>query len=238
MTQNVNCLVVDDEPLAIRLLEKHIQQIPRLNLLASCWTPMQAFDVIESQSVDLIFLDIQMPGLSGIEFVRSLRNPPSIIFTTAFREYAVESYELDVIDYLVKPITFERFFQSVNRYFASQKRSGQDISFASEPSNAPTFIFVTSNRRKVKVEFEKIHYVESAKDYVCIHLSDDQIMTKDKTSTFEKKLPSNFLRIHRSFIVNVDAITAFTHHDVEIGSKEIPIGISYRSQVKQALERS
>lgn len=233
MKESINCLVVDDEPLAIGLLEKHIQQFSQLNLVASCWNAVQAFEILKTNPVDLVFLDIQMPGLSGIEFVKSLQNPPSIIFTTAFRDYAVESYELNVIDYLLKPITFNRFFKAMNKYF-----SQFELAQLSHPPTNKTpkeedaeFIYVNVNRKYVKVLFQEILYIESIKDYVSIHMENNTIMTKDKISEFEKKLPTYFLRIHRSYIVNTKKVTAFTQHDIEINQKEIPIGISYKKEV-------
>ncbi|MGB0524004.1 MAG: LytR/AlgR family response regulator transcription factor, partial [Flammeovirgaceae bacterium] len=164
MSKMINCLVVDDEPLAAGLLEKHIQQFAQLHLVASCWNAIQAFEILKKERIDLIFLDIQMPGLNGIEFVKSLQNPPSIIFTTAYRDYAVESYELDVVDYLLKPITINRFFKSINKYFdkiAANPTPKQVMAIDAQP--AP-FIYVNTNRKYVKIEFNKVLYIESLKD--------------------------------------------------------------------------
>jgi len=232
LDQKIRCLVVDDEPLAMRLLEKHILQFPQLELAGSCWNAIEAFEVLKKEAVDLIFLDIQMPGLTGLDFVRSLQHPPAVIFTTAYREYAVESYELDVVDYLLKPITIDRFFRSLNKYL---DRTG-NAPVATKPS-APAsstedaFIFVNVNRKYVKVLFHEILYIESLKDYIRIHLPGQSIMTKDKISEFEHKLPGHFLRIHRSYIINTQKISAFTAHDIEIEGKEIPIGVSYKKLV-------
>ncbi len=238
LEKKINCLVVDDEPLAMRLLEKHIAQFPQLKLVASCWNAIEAFDLLKKHTIDLIFLDIQMPGLTGIDFVKSLQNPPHVIFTTAYREYAVESYELDVIDYLLKPITMERFFKSISKYFDRIEN------IASSPNNATqvassesSFIFVNTNRKHIKVWFKDILYVESVKDYVRIHRSKQSIMTKDKISEFEHKLPDHFLRIHRSFIINTQKISAYTSHDIEIEGREIPIGISYKKGVMNFLRK-
>ena len=231
------CLVVDDEPLAVRLMEKHIQQIPQLHLVASCWNAIEAFEVLKKEPVDLIFLDIQMPVLTGIDFVKSLQNPPSIIFTTAYREYAVESYELDVVDYLLKPITMDRFFKSINKYLDRAERSSSSVS-QTNPVEAgeDSFIYVNTNRRYVKVLFEEVLYVESCKDYVRIFMTGKSIMTKEKISEFVEKLPGYFLRIHRSYIVNTRKIGAYTANDIEIDGKEIPIGISYKQQVMAFLQ--
>ncbi len=226
--KKIQCLVVDDEPLATELLTKHIDQFPQLELVGSCWNAIEALDVIKTKTIDLIFLDIQMPGLTGIDLVRSMQQRPSIIFTTAYREYAVESYELDVVDYLLKPITIDRFFKSINKYLDTLEKP-QAVSETKEDS--ASFIYVNTNRRHVKILFEDVLYVESLKDYVRIHTKSQRITTKDKISEFEKKLPSYFLRTHRSYVVNTKMITAFTTHDVEIEDTEIPIGISYKKEV-------
>lgn len=235
--RKIRCLVVDDEPLAIRLLENHIQQFPQLELVASSWNAIEAFDVLKKEAIDLIFLDIQMPGLSGIDFLKSLNNPPAVIFTTAYREYAVESYELDVIDYLLKPVTMDRFFRSINKYLDRQTSSSTPT--APHSPSTPTeedHIFVNTNRKYVKILFDEVTYVESLKDYVRIHTTEQSITTKDKISEFEKKLPDYFLRVHRSFIVNTGKISAYTAYDIEIGKKEIPIGISYKQVVMNYLQ--
>ncbi len=237
MSKKVRCIVVDDEPLAIELLEGHIRQFTQLELVATCWNAIEAFEIVKNTTIDIIFLDIQMPGLSGIQFVKSLQNPPAIIFTTAYREYAVESYELDVIDYLLKPITMDRFFKSITKYFDKigsptiQKQSIQTITIEDQ------YIYVNTNRKYVKIVFDEVLYVESIKDYVRIHLENESVSTKDKISNFEQKVPSYFMRIHRSYMVNMHKITSYTMQDVEIGTIEIPIGISYKKEVMKLLQR-
>ena len=233
----LKCLIVDDEPLAIKLMQRHVEQMPGLELISTFQNPLEAYAFLKNESIDLVFLDIQMPVLTGLDFVKSLQNPPAIIFTTAYRNYAVESYELDIVDYLVKPISFNRFFKAVNK-FTNQKNTETSVnssSFFTEVSS-PTHIYVNANKKHIKVNFEEILYVESIKDYVRIHTLDNSIMTKDKISKFEKKLSLDFLRIHRSFIVNTNKITAFTAQDVEIGEREIPIGGSYKELVYKRLK--
>lgn len=229
-------MIVDDEPLAIELMKSHLAQVPNMELVASCQNALMAFDLLKTQPIDLIFLDIQMPMITGIDFVKSLPNPPSIIFTTAYRDYAVESYELNVVDYLLKPITFTRFFKAINKYWDQRKT---DVSppppTAISPIEGPTSMYVNVNKKHIRILFEDMLYIESIKDYVRIHTVDNNITTKEKISEFEHKLPSNFLRTHRSYIVNVDKITAYTAQDVEIGDWEIPIGISYKKQVMRRL---
>ena len=232
MNTRIKCLIVDDEPLAIKVIKSHIDKIDYLECVASCESAIDAYKVLNQQEIDLIFLDINMPHLSGIDFVSSLKNPPSIIFTTAYRKFAVESYELNAFDYLVKPIKFTRLLKSVDRFWNQQETK----SLHTEPAQAPIsedstpFIFVNANKKYQKVAFDDILYVESIKDYIRIHSVGKNIITRDKISDFEQKLPKGFLRIHRSFIVNLAKISAFTATDVEIGAKEIPIGVSYKEK--------
>lgn len=237
MNTTIKCLIVDDEPLAIQLIQSHIKRLPQLEIVASCQNALEAFDLLKKEEVDLVFLDIQMPVLTGIEFVKSLQHPPSVIFTTAYREYAVESYELEVVDYLLKPITFTRFFKAINKYL-NQRQASAHPPPATSPAPRPeenSFIYVVANKKRIKIWFEAIEYIESLKDYIRIHQASGKITTKEKISEFEHKLPSFFLRIHRSFIVNTKKITAYTAHDVEIEEKEIPIGGSYKKEVFQRL---
>lgn len=232
IVKKIHCLVVDDEPLAAELLEKHIGKFSQLHLVASCWNAMEAFEVLKREAIDLLFLDIQMPGITGIDFIRSLQDPPGVILTTAYRDYAVESYELNVIDYLLKPITIERFFKSINKYFDSLAHaSATAVRTTHTEGEKDDVIYVNANRKHVKIRFREVLFAESLKDYVCIHIPGQRIMTKDKISTFEKKLPAYFLRVHRSYIVNTQKITAYTAHDIEIDGHEIPIGISYKKEV-------
>lgn len=241
------CLIIDDEPLAIKVIQRHVEQMPILELVGTYQNPLEAFELLKTQTIDIIFLDIQMPVLTGMEFVRALAHPPGVIFTTAYRNYAVESYELNVVDYLVKPVTFSRFLKAVNKFVDQQatQKSSED-----SPSSAqvalPTdvgsetiseSIYVNSNKKYIKVVFEEITYVESIKDYIRIHTEGKNIITKDKISTFIDKLPNYFLRIHRSFIINTKKVSAFTALDIEIGKIELPIGNSYKSEVMDRLKK-
>ena len=239
LDEKVKCLVVDDEPLARGLLEKHIQSFSQLQLAGSCWNAIEAFEFLKKESIDLIFLDIQMPGISGISFLKSLQHPPAVIFTTAYRGYAVESYELNVVDYLLKPITMDRFLKSVNKYM-NAIRPQPPKRESTLPSAMPSeqFIYVNANRKHIKIQFEEVEFIESLKDYVCIHCGNEKTITKDKISGFEKKLPDYFLRVHRSYIVNTKKITAYTSQDIEIEKKEIPIGISYKQSVMTFLQQT
>ena len=232
----VRCIIIDDEPLAIKLIEAHISKIPNLEIIATCNNALDGFEALKSKDIDLIFLDIQMPMLTGIEFLKSLSNPPKVIFTTAYRDYAIESYELEVVDYLLKPISFDRFFKAINKYFKTVENKYPVKTDTSEKELNSGFIYVNVNKKHYKILFSEISYAESLKDYVQIHTNERTILTKYKISEFEQKLPEHFLRIHRSYIVNIDKITAYTAHDVELGTLEIPIGVSYKKQVIKTLK--
>ena len=235
MTTKTNCIIIDDEPLGIELLAGHIEKIPELELIASFRDPTKAMATLVSQKVDLIFLDIQMPEISGMQFAKSLSNPPPIIFTTAYRNYAVESYELNVVDYLLKPIGFSRFVKAFSK-FQQQQAPKKKAAMETKPeSEMERYIFLNTNKKFIKVAFEDIRYVESLKDYLRVHTKNSQVVTKGKIGEFKNKLPSNFIRIHRSFIVNIDHVTAFTAHDIEIDQVEIPIGGSYKENVLEKL---
>lgn len=229
----IKCLVVDDEPLAIRLIEKHIEQIDSFEVVATCNSAMKAFEILNSQEIDLLFLDIKMPTMTGMDFLKSLKNPPRTILTTAYRNYALESYELDVVDYLLKPITFDRFFKAAERYLRLVQSTTTVPKHKNlSPEKKDQSITVKSGNKHYKITLNSILFIESLKDYIKIHTDSNRILSKYKISDIELALDSNrFLRIHRSFIVNMDKITAFTANDVEIGEIEIPIGVSYKAQV-------
>ncbi|PKG42870.1 LytR/AlgR family response regulator transcription factor [Psychroflexus sp. MES1-P1E] len=225
----ISCLVIDDEPLAIQVIKSHLNKIPGIEIISTFQNPVEALDMIKSTKIDLIFLDIEMPLLSGIELLKTLQHPPKVIFTTAYRNYATESYELDVVDYLLKPISFTRFLKAINKYKNLVNVNIVESTVKDEESN--NHLYVNSNKKFIKLNFNDILYVESIKDYVKVVLHDKSVITKDSISNFEYKLPHEFLRIHRSFIVNTIKVTAFTKVDVEIGARELPIGASYKDVV-------
>lgn len=235
MSQLVKCLIVDDEPLAINIIKDYIAQIPQLTLTTTCSDAIQAFQALNEHKIDLIFLDIEMPRLNGIDFIKSLANPPAIILTTAYRDYALESYEIDVIDYLLKPISFTRFFKAVTKYLKAADTQVSTPSVAVTPKQSGS-IYVYANKKNIKVYLEDILYIESIKDYVRIHTTTKNIISKGTITKYETLLPSSFFRIHRSYIVNSAKIFAFTQHDIEIGEKELPIGTSYKKQVMDLLK--
>lgn len=233
----VKCLIVDDEPLAIEIIETYLNRLDNYKIVAKCQNALQAFKVLEQESIDLLFLDIQMPQLTGIEFLKSLSNKPQVIFTTAYIDYAIEGYELDVLDYLVKPISFERFFKAINKYTKNSKAVVPAERDLVNLSHEKDYIYVRENKKNFKVLFNNILYIESVKDYVRIHTNDKNVIVKSTLSDFEKELPfSHFLRVHRSYIVNTKHVTAHTSKDIEIGLLEIPIGVSYKQKVFESLQ--
>jgi len=224
----IQCLIIDDEPLAQNVIENYLINFSFIKLIAKCDNALIALEWIKKQKIDLIFLDVSMPFISGIDFIRTLTNPPAIILTTAHREFAVESYELSVVDYLLKPISFERFLKAINKL-------NMDTAEIAKPvitdAKRETFIYVKSEKKNVKISLQDILFIESLKDYIKIHTTDKTIITQVAISMIEQRLPDNFLRVHRSFIVAKDKITAYTQHDVEIGRRQIPIGRNYKTIV-------
>jgi len=234
----INCLLVDDEPLAMDVIASYLEKVTGFEVVAKCKNALEAFEILQTQEIDLIFLDIQMPQLNGIEFVKTLTNPPKIIFTTAHRDYAIEGFELDAIDYLLKPISFGRFMKAINK-IQRKPAVATIVTPESIPvsSNTVPFLYIKMDKKILKVYLDKISYIESQKDYVRIVLEDDNdVVTKQKISYLEQRLPSGqFLRIHRSYIVAVNKITAFSSINIEIDKIELPIGRSYKQFVMEAL---
>ena len=214
--------------LAQNIIENYLKNFTDIELIAKCENALSALAWIKKQKIDLIFLDISMPFISGIDFIKTLQNPPKIILTTAHKEFAVESYELNVLDYLLKPISFERFLKAINKL---ENDSAQVIKPVIDDSESEVFIYVKSEKKNVKILLKEILFIESLKDYIKIHTVNKTIVTQVPISSIEQRLPESFLRIHRSFIVAKDKITAYTQHDFEIGKYQIPIGRNYKAAV-------
>ncbi|PKQ64045.1 DNA-binding response regulator [Labilibaculum manganireducens] len=236
----VKCLLVDDEDLALDIMEEYIKRIDYLQLEGRCKSAVEALSVLNSKKIDLLFLDIQMPGLTGIQLLRNISNPPTVIFTTAYSEYALESYDLEALDYLIKPIPFERFIKAVNRYFKLKKHDYQIPEKKEQSNTDQAFIFLKSEKKMVKVFLHEILYIESLRNYVSIYQENGQeIITLNTISNIEEKLPeTNFLRIHRSFIIAIDKIESFTSSLVQVEQKYIPIGRNYKSMVMDVLNQN
>lgn len=231
------CLIVDDEPLAIEVIASHLQNFSELVIAGSCNNAIEAFEFIKKNKIDLLFLDIQMPEMNGLSFVKSLKQPPRIIITTAYREFAVDGFDLNVLDYLLKPISLERFIQAIDKYYASlpePSTKNQDILLTSESNRAS--LFVKTDRKMVRIFLDEIYFIESLKEYVIVHTKDKKIVTKTTMSSLETTLPGqDFARIHRSFIVAVQKVTAYTQASVEVLNKELPIGRNYKFEAQKRL---
>jgi two-component system, LytTR family, response regulator len=230
------CIIVDDEPIAIRVIKNHLHQFNDIEIVAECKNAIQAFEELKKKKVDLIFLDIQMPQLTGIEFVKTLLNPPKVIITTAYRDYALEGYELNIIDYLLKPISFERFLKAINKYYQQSSTNEIEIKL-DENSLDNQFIYVKENKRMHKIYLQEIYYIESMKEYVAIYLNDRKIIAKNTLSNFEEKLPGNqFIRIHKSFIISIPKIRSFNSTSIEIKDINLTISRHYKEGVMKALK--
>jgi DNA-binding LytR/AlgR family response regulator len=233
--------VIDDEQPARDILHNHIERVESLELAGSCSNAVEALSFLQSNTVDLLFLDIQMPHILGTNFLRTLKNPPKVIFTTAYRKYAVEGFELDAVDFLLKPISFDRFLKAVNKIFKINVQS--NLMENERPDNkgdqAQSFLYFRSDRKMVKVLFDDILYIEGLRDYIRIFTATKSIVTKHLLASLEEMLPSDsFLRIHRSYIVSVGKIDSFNGDIIEIAKKELPIGRMYKNDVNKLLNAS
>lgn len=230
---SIKCIIVDDEELARELIESYLDQLDGFELVASCSSAIQASTVLKEHTVDLMFLDIEMPVLKGTDFYKNLVQKPKVIFTTAYRDYALDGFELDAVDYLLKPIVFARFFQAIERF--------QSLSIASKMETAPInesqkkHIFVRKDRKQVKLFLEDVCYVQGLKDYVQIFTVNDSHVIKHSVTKLLEELGPSFVRVHRSYIVNSEKVSAVSKHDIEIGDIEIPIGDYYKNAIVQLI---
>lgn len=233
----LRCLLIDDEPPALKVLESHISQINGLEIVAQCKNALEALDVLGSKAVDLMFLDIKMPKILGTDFLKNLSHPPKVIFVTAYRDYAVDGYDLDVVDFLVKPVSFERFVKAIRKV---QRMMGHDVPSAinNNKSNADAFVYLKVDRIMQKVFVDDILYIESWKDYIKVFLTTGKnILVKQSISAMENLLSDHkFLRVHRSFMVSVEKISGYNALSVQVNSTEIPIGRLYKQSVMDILQ--
>lgn len=227
----IRCLIIDDEPLARQLLSSYAEQVEALQLIGTCESAVEAFGILHQQEVDLLFLDIRMPGITGLNFVRSLKNPPAVIFTTAYHEHAVEAFELEAVDYLLKPITLERFLKAVHKVIPKK----QQIATSNE-AQLP-YIFIKVDRKLVKINFDELLYVEALGDYVKFIATKQTYVTYMKLTALEKILPAPlFMRIHRSYIVSIQKINYVEGNFLKVNEVEIPIGQTYRDTLYETLK--
>jgi len=212
------------------LIETYLHKIPNFELIASCSSAIEASAILGTHKIDLLFLDIEMPVLKGTAFFKNLIYKPAVIFTTAYRDYALDGFELNAVDYLLKPIFFERFFLAIQKFQKLQQKPVNSLP-AEAAMQRSGHLFVHKGKKQIKVVLDDILYVESLKDYIKIHLLQETLMVKESISNFEKRIDQRFIRLHRSYIVNGEKITAYTKNDVEIGPLEIPIGKNYKDNM-------
>jgi DNA-binding LytR/AlgR family response regulator len=238
-SKKIICLAVDDEPLALSILKKYIGSVENLEMVGTCENAVQALQFLQQFKVDLIFLDIQMPQIMGTDFIRTLKKSPKIIFTTAFRKYALEGFELDAVDYLLKPISFERFLKAVNKVLQTNLNVPDSLYHMNDlvSETNPGHLYFRVDRKMVKVFLHEILYIEGFSDYVKIITTTKTLITKQLISTLEETLPAEFFfRIHRSFIVSVNRINSYSSDLIVIGSKELPIGRLFKQNVIRKLQ--
>jgi DNA-binding LytR/AlgR family response regulator len=238
MNTKLRCLLVDDEPPALDILRTYIDATPMLEIAGECHHAMAAFEFIQNNDIDLIFLDINMPKLTGTEFLRALPSPPRVIFTTAHRDFAVEGFELGAVDYLLKPYSLDRFLRAVHRAINPAQKSSSQFNSTKESvaTESERFLYVRADRKMVKIMIDEILYVESLKDYIKIILRDKQVITKQTITSLEEMLPENdFMRIHRSFIVAKKKIDSYSQSSVFVGKAELPVGPLYKHEIGKRL---
>ncbi|MCJ0742777.1 LytR/AlgR family response regulator transcription factor [Pedobacter montanisoli] len=237
----IRTIIVDDEPHAIEVIEKYLENFQEISLVAKCRDGINAFHVLQQNTIDLMFLDVKMPGVTGVELLKSLKNPPKVIFTTAYSDYAIEGFELDAVDYLLKPIALNRFLKAMDKVLASMG-ARQQVMLAKETVGMPDvnkFLFLKVDRKTVKVNVKDIYWIESVKDYVKVILEDKVLLSKQKISVLEDLLPEEqFCRIHKSFIISIDKVDAYYSYAVEIMGKQLPIGRNYKQQAMRCLQEN
>ena len=231
------CIIVDDEPLAINVIKNHLQYIDNIEIIAECRNALEASNILQNKNIDLIFLDIQMPKITGFEFLKSLNNPPSVIITTAFRNYAIKSYDFDVVDYLLKPIPFERFLKAVNKFFKYSKLTDVEVHKETDTLKDDLFIYVNEEKNIHKIYLKEIIFIESFREYIKIHLKNKSVTTKIQISKIEEKLTNhNFIRVHKSYIIPIFRINNFNARNISIEDNKIPIGRTYKEKIMKILK--
>ena len=240
----MNVMIIDDEPLALDVLETYISKMPDLKLVGRCSNALEANEMLRKNDIDLIFLDIQMPQVSGVDFIKALQSPPLFIFTTAYSNYALEGYELNAVDYLLKPISIDRFMKAVNKALSQfELRQREDVSGESNTAEGEDFFFVKADKKLVKIKYDEILYIEGLKDYVIIRLEQGRVVTLQTMKSLEDKLPLNkFKRIHRSYIVSIDKIHAVDGTSVDVYEKgqikQLPIGKNYKDEILEIVNKN
>lgn len=234
----IKAVIVDDEPHAIEVIAKYLESFPEVQVISTCNNGIQAFHILQQKNIDLMFLDVKMPGINGIELLKSLKNPPKVIFTTAFSEYAVDGFELDAVDYLLKPIPFNRFLKAMDKTLTVLGARKQSLLVPENSvDDVNKFLYLKVDRKTVKVNVKDIFWIESIKDYVKVVLADKVLVSKQKISVLEELLPEDqFCRIHKSFIIGTTKVESYYTYAVEILGKELPIGRNYKQQAMKRLQ--
>ncbi|HYQ57408.1 MAG TPA: response regulator [Draconibacterium sp.] len=222
------CIIIDDEPIAIRVIRKHLSVFADFEVVAECSNALEAMPILQKENIDLLFCDIQMPQITGVDFIRSLAHPPKVIFTTAYRDYAIDAFELNVVDYLLKPISFERFTKAVN-YFL-EREAPKNVASKKEPGhNNRDFIFLKADKKHYKINLQDILYFESLGDYVIVYTTTQKLVSKERITHLLGTLPSDrFIQIHRGYIVSIQKIESLGAGFVEINKKKLPVGRNYK----------
>lgn len=236
----IRCIIVDDEPLAQRVIEKYVEKMPVLHLVAKCSSAQEAMVYVLSDQVDLVFLDINLPTISGLDFLRSLRKPPRVIIVTAYPEFALEGYDLDVVDYLVKPVPFERFFKAVGKVterVIATDRHDAALSSSTPPPSTESCINVKADKRSYRLQCSSIIFIEALGDYLTLHTASGKLVVHSTMKSMEDQLPGDaFVRIHKSYIIAISRIEYVEGNAVKIGGNLLPIGKSYRAAVQTKLK--
>jgi len=232
----INCIIVDDEPQARKMMETYVSQLPGWKILRVCSNAMEAFEALQSHAVDVIFLDIKMPIVTGIDFLKSLKNPPMVIFTTAYNKYAMDGYELNVVDYLLKPIAMHRLLQAAEK--VAERLSVKADASVAEKRPDLTFMFVKHENKLVKINFENILYIEGMQNFVRIYTPEKSYMITQTMKSMEEILPAaSFIRVHKSYIIAMHAISSIFGNTIEIGAVQIPIGSNFKSDFMDRIDR-
>lgn len=231
-----SCLIVDDEPIAIRVIKNHLANFSNIEVKGECNNAIEAMEFLSQTPVDLAFLDIQMPQITGIEFLRNLSSPPKIIFVTAYRDYAIDAFDLEVIDYLLKPVSLVRFTKAISRFYNRMHEQPEAIHLPAK-EKTQDYIFLKAEKKLHKVMFDEIICTESMGDYLIVHTETGKIVTKQRISQIEEALPADqFVRVHRGFIVSIPKIKTILPGLLEVGSKKIPVGRNYKSSVEKLVK--
>ncbi len=226
MNTQINCIIIDDEPLAINVIKSHLKHFKDIIIKNTFTNPAEALQCIHTGNIDVVFLDINMPHINGLDFIKNLKNKPQIVITTAYREYAIDSFEIGVLDYLVKPISFKRFMKTIDRVTNE---------FLNQKSNDKDYTFIKVNKKLIKIYFKDILYIESLRDYVKLVTKNDDFLLLSSMNAILEQFPDNFIRVHRSFSINQSHIISLDGNLIELPNRKIPIGRNYINQVKKAI---